>query len=92
MVRTKEELLSSLRTVFGDNNDDNTIAIFEDVSDTIDSFNDGKDWKAEADRIDKEWRQKYHDRFFTSAPADDEDPLDAGNPEPKPLTFEALFS
>lgn len=93
MVRTKEELLSSLRTVFGDSTDDNTLAVIEDVSDTMDSFKgDGKDWKAEAERIDQEWRQKYHDRFFTSAPADEEDPLDAGNPESKPLTYEALFS
>lgn len=92
MVKTKEELLSSLRTVFGDNTDDNTLSIIEDVSDTMDSFNgDGTDWKAEADRIDKEWRQKYHDRFFNSVP-DDVDPLDAGNPDPKPLTFEALFT
>lgn len=92
MVKTKEELLSSLRTVFGDNTDDNTLSIIEDVSDTMDSFNgDGTDWKAEADRIDKEWRQKYHDRFFNSVP-DDVDPLDAGSPDPKPLTFEALFT
>lgn len=92
MVKTKEELLSSLRTVFGDNTDDNTLSIIEDVSDTMDSFNsDGTDWRAEADRIDKEWRQKYHDRFFNSVP-DDVDPLDAGSPDPKPLTFEALFT
>lgn len=91
MVRTKEELLSSLRTVLGDNTDDNSLAIIEDVSDTVDSFkSDGKDWKAEAERIDKEWRQKYHDRFFN--PVEDEtDPLDAGSPEPKHYTFDALF-
>ena len=91
MVRTKEELLSSIREVFGDNTDDNSLAIIEDISDTMDSFNDGKDWKAEADRIDKEWRQKYHDRFFKPSNDPDVDPLDAGDPEPKPLRFEDLF-
>ena len=91
MVRTKEELLSSIREVFGDNTDDSSLAVIEDISDTMDSFNDGKDWKAEAERIDKEWRQKYHDRFFNPSNDKDEDPLDAGDPDPKPLRFEDLF-
>ena len=73
MVRTKEELLSSIREAFGDNTDDNSLAVIEDISDTMDSFNDGKDWKAEAERIDKEWRQKYHDRFFNPTSEKDED-------------------
>lgn len=92
MVRTKEELLSSIREVFGDNTDDNSLAIIEDISDTMDSFNDGKDWKAEAEKIDKEWRQKYHDRFFNPTSEKDEDPLDAGDPEPKKYRFEDLFN
>ena len=92
MVKTKEELLSSIRNVLGDNTDDNSLAIIEDVSDTIDSFNGGgTDWKAEYEKLDKEWRQKYHDRFFN--PVEDEtDPLDAGSPEPKKLSYDALFS
>lgn len=91
MVKTKEELLASVKSVLGDNTDDASIAIIEDISDTMDSFNDGKDWKAEAEKIDKEWRQKYHDRFFNPKPEKDEDPLNAGDPEPKPLRFEDLF-
>ena len=90
MVRTKEELLSSIRGVLGENTDDASIAIIEDVSDTFDSMNDGTDWKAEAQRIDQEWRQKYHDRFF-NPPEKEEDPLDAGEPEPKKYRFEDLF-
>lgn len=92
MVKTKEELLTSIRGIIGENTDDASIAIIEDISDTMDSFNDGKDWKAESERIDKEWRQKYHDRFFTSKPEDEEDPLDAGKPEPKKYRFEDLFT
>lgn len=92
MVRTKEELLQSLREKLGDSTDDSSLSIIEDISDTMDSFNDGKDWKAEAERIDNEWRQKYHDRFFTSKPVEEEDPLDAGEPEPKTFRFEDLFT
>ena len=92
MVRTKEELLQSLREKLGDSTDDSSLSIIEDISDTMDSFNDGTDWKEEAKRIDNEWRQKYHDRFFTSKPVEEEDPLDAGEPEPKALRFEDLFT
>lgn len=94
-IKTKEELLASLKQFFGDNTDDATLSLIEDVTDTYDDLNskakpDGKDWKAEAERIDKEWRQKYHDRFFNPV-EDEKDPLDAGDPEPKKYRFEDLF-
>lgn len=95
-IKTKEEILASLRSSFGENTDDATLAIFEDITDTYDDLNskanpDGKNWKAEAERIDQEWRKKYHDRFFN--PVEDEtDPLDAGSPESKHLRFEDLFT
>ena len=94
-IKTKEELLASLKQSFGDNADDATLSLIEDVTDTYDDLNskakpDGKDWKAEAERIDKEWRQKYHDRFFNPV-EDEKDPLDAGDPEPKKYRFEDLF-
>ena len=50
MVRTKEELLQSIREKLGDSTDDESLSLIEDVSDTMDSFNDDKDWKAEAER------------------------------------------
>lgn len=94
-IKTKEELLASLRNALGDDTEDDTLTLFEDFSDTYDDLNskakpDGKDWKAEAERIDNEWRQKYHDRFFNPA-EDEKDPLDAGDPEPKKYRFEDLF-
>ena len=97
MVRTKEELLSSIRTTFGDNTDDAALAVIEDITDTYNDLDkkakgDGKDWKAEAERIDKEWRQKYHDRFFNPSEEEEVDPLDAGSPAPKAYKFEDLFT
>lgn len=96
-IKSKEELLSSIRTVLGDNTDDNSLAIIEDISDTYDDMDtkskgDGKDWKAEATRIDKEWRQKYHDRFFNPHDDKDVDPLDPEEVKPKTLRFEDLFT
>lgn len=96
MVKTRDELLSSIRTAFGDNTDDAALSVIEDITDTFTDLEnkakgDGKDWKAEAERIDKEWRQKYHDRFFNPTEKEEEDPLDAGSPAPKVFRFEDLF-
>lgn len=96
-IKSKEELLSSIRTVLGDNTDDNSLAIIEDISDTYDDMDtrakgDGKDWKAEAEKIDRDWRQKYHDRFFNPQKDDDVDPLNPETIKPKAYRFEDLFT
>lgn len=77
-IKTKEELLESIRIKFGDDDSDETLAFLEDVTDTIDDLEekakgDGKDWKAEAERIDADWRRKYRERFFSSDKPDDPD-------------------
>ena len=70
--------------------------MFEDITDTFDDYDkkskgDGKDWEAEAKRIDQEWRQKYRDRFFNSGAQNDDEPEDVFPEEIKPLKFEDLF-
>lgn len=91
MVKSKEELLAAIKELAGENvTSDAAIALIEDVSDTFDEKSDGTDWKAEAERIDAEWRQKYTERFFTGK--DPEDPEDPEEPEEeKSYTYEALF-
>ena len=96
-IKTKEELLSSIKTVLGDNTDDNTLSLFEDISDTYDDISnkakgDGKDWKAEYEKNDAQWRQKYHDRFFNPNNDEDVDPLNPETIEPKKYRFEDLFT
>ena len=83
MVRTKDELLASIKDRFKDDTSDETISFIEDVSDTI------KDWKSKYEENDKQWREKYRDRFFNSE-GDDPKPLD--EEPPKPMNFEDLFT
>ena len=96
-IKTKEELLSSIKSVLGENTDDNSLAIIEDISDTYDDMSnkakgDGKDWKAEAEKIDRDWRQRYHDRFFNPQKDEDVDPLNPEDIKPKSYRFEDLFT
>lgn len=93
-IKTKDELLLAIKAKIGDDAGDESLTLLEDLSDTMTDLEtkakgDGKDWKAEAERIDAEWRQKYRDRFFGKEPE---------NPDPDPapdsgvnMSFEDLF-
>jgi hypothetical protein len=94
-IKTKDEILASIKERFAEDSSDETISFIEDVSDTLSDYEtrangDGTDWKAEAKRIDNEWREKYKARFF-SAPKEEPDIDDSEFDEPKQLKFEDLF-
>lgn len=97
MVRTREELLESIRAKFGDDTSDETLSIIEDISDTMDDYEnktnkDDVNWREKYEENDKMWREKYRDRFFNSNPGNadtDDEVFDEGENEVK--TFEDLF-
>lgn len=62
-IRTREELMQRLSEYIGEDNSDAALEIMEDVTDTYDSLNDGEDWKAKYDELDKSWRERYSARF-----------------------------
>lgn len=92
MVKTKDELLASIKERFKDDTSDETISFIEDVSDTINDLetraSDETDWKSKYEENDKQWREKYRDRFFNSEGKVDEN-LD--DDTPKPMSFDDLF-
>ena len=69
MVKTKDELMASIKSKFGDDTSDETITLLEDISDTLDTTKEGADWKKKFEDNDKMWREKYTSRFFDT-PAD----------------------
>ena len=94
-VKNKEEILEAIKTRVGDNTDDETISLLEDVSDTFTDLEtrangDGEDWKTKYKENDKTWRERYTNRFFSKEPEPDPKP----EPEPEPevkKTFSDLF-
>lgn len=94
-VKTKDEILASIKEHFADDSSDEAISFIEDVTDTFSDLEsrangDGTDWKAEAKRIDNEWREKYKARFFSSSNEEPDEP-DPELDEIKPMKFEDLF-
>lgn len=74
---TQSEFMTKLKTFIGDRTDDEAISFIEDCKDTI--TDDKDDWKSkyddvvkEKEELDKTWRQKYTDRFFSSDSHDNE--------------------
>lgn len=94
-IKTREEIMESIRSRFAEDTSDETLSLIEDVSDTLADYEtkakgDGKDWKSEAERIDKEWREKYKARFFEGGnPVPEPEPEDPE--DPKVLTYDELF-
>lgn len=94
-VRTREEILETIRTRVGDQTDDGTISFLEDVTDTLTDLEtrangDGENWEQRYKDNDAEWRKKYKERFFSSEPDESEEPRQEKE-EAKPKTFEDLF-
>ena len=93
-VKSTEEIMSAIRERFGEDTSDETIGFIEDVKDTLEEWEkDSKiDWKTKYEENDKNWRQKYRDRFFSGKQEDDEDEDNHGEETPrKKYTYENLF-
>lgn len=97
-IRTKEEIIASIKNRFGDDTSDETIALLEDISDTLDTTKDGIEWKQKFEENDRQWREKYTSRFYDTgaeekpkpdSKPDDKDPEDE---KASTVTFNDLFT
>jgi hypothetical protein len=106
-VKTKDEILSSIKALLGDTISDEGIALLEDVSDTLDKSTGGSsdEDKKRIEELEKQvkdtdamWRQKYTDRFLNPSTdkgneESDESITDEDDKEDNsPKTFDELFS
>lgn len=90
MIKTKEELLATLKERIGDDTSDDAIAIIEDFSDTLNSY-DTENWKQKYEDNDKMWREKYKARFFEATEDVKEEQKEDINDDSEKKTFEELF-
>lgn len=94
-IKTKEELLESIKVKLGEDTSDEALTLVEDINDTLSDLStrvtEAGDWKAKYEQNDTEWRQKYMDRFF--APGENYQPEDEGEYDETetPKTFDDLF-
>lgn len=96
-VKTREEILESLRGRFSEEPTDNDIALLEDITDTLTDFeektSDATNWKNKYEENDKAWRKKYSDRFFSKDVDENVNPDYSDDLDNKPMIkFDDLFT
>lgn len=90
----REQFLDAIKARIGDDTSDVAMQFVEDMTDTFDGFstNDNAQRiseleqqlntaKSEKDELDKSWRQRYRDRFFSGI-EEDKLPPEVKDPEP----------
>lgn len=93
-IKTRDEILASLRSILGDNvSTDESIALIEDITDSMNVPKDTEDWKSRYEENDAMWRKKYSDRFFELTKTK-ETPIDKTKDEneEKPLSLEDILT
>ena len=96
MVKTKEEIIASLKAIIGENDSDEVITLLEDVSDTLSVDNTAaikelEDLKQKYDALDADWRKRYRDRFFGEVEETEEAIFKEDDGTDEKLTYESLF-
>lgn len=98
MILSREDLLSAVRNIFGEDSTDEQISFIENLSDTFTDFEErvesSGDWKTKYEENDASWRRRYTERFVNPSTTPDkiieeqkEDIIDDGEPK----SFAELF-
>lgn len=93
-IRTRDEIMETIRARIGESTDDNDISFLEDMTDTLNDYetriSDSGNWKERYEENDREWRERYKERFFNDENSPEPDPKQEEHKVPK--TYEDLFS
>ena len=96
MVKTKDEIMEEIRAYIGDRSDDQTIALIENISDTIDDYAAHGDYDEKLMAVEAEWRRKYIDRFMTGGEkkteVEDEKTMDEEKDKSEEIKIEDLYT
>lgn len=72
MKLKREELLEKVKNYVGDRNDDESLEIIEDISDSFEESESAErveklktEYEIKLANLDNEWREKYKARFFS---------------------------
>ena len=88
-IKSKEEIITSLTAILGDNTSDEALELLTDVRDTLGQESDAQrisELENQLQEQDATWRKKYRDAFLSGA--DDSFGKDY---DKKPRSFEDLF-
>lgn len=91
-IKTREELITSLNNILGENDSDEALALLTDLNDTLGSQSDAQkvtQLETQLKEQDAAWRKKYRDAFIHGP--DDDGFDEEKKPNKRPTKFEQLF-
>ena len=92
MVKTKDEIMEEIRTYIGDRSDDQTIALIENISDTIDDYAAHGDYDEKLMAVEAEWRRKYIDRFMSGGENKSDVKITEDEEKAEDITIDDLYT
>lgn len=74
-IKSTEDLMNSLNSLLGESNDDETLELLQDFSDTFDDLSNNRSGytKQQYEDLDASWRKRYRERFFSGPRKGDEE-------------------
>lgn len=97
-VLNRDNFMNAVNNLLGDRTDEEALNLVGDITDTFNDMekNAGEDMipRSELDRANKEWAEKYKQRFFDPPSVDnkDKDKEQENKNENKKLTYDNLFT
>jgi hypothetical protein len=93
---SKEDFMTAVKNIVGDNTNDEAIKFVEDMSDTYNELEQStagqEDYKKKYEDNDKAWREKYRSRFFSTGEEDNKDNHEKQHEdENDDVTIDSLF-
>lgn len=73
------ELIEQSRNILGDS--DEHITFLENLTDTLNSYEDAEDWRSRYVENDAVWRKRYRDRFYNNEVENEEVVFEANEDE-----------
>ena len=92
MVKTKDEIMNEIRAYIGDRSDDQTIALIENISDTIDDYAAHGDYDEKLMAVEAEWRRKYIDRFMSGGENKSDVEITEDEEKKEDITIDDLYT
>jgi len=89
MKLSRDELITKVKEYIGDRNDDETITLLEDISDSF--TDDTENWQEKYETLDNAWREKYISRFTEPASKESENIIENNETIEKSTSFDELF-
>lgn len=95
-VLSKDDYMARVKGIVGENSDDESISLLEDLTDTYNDLEkrtqkSDVDWEKKYKDLDEQWRKRFQKRFYESDGGNPYEPEIETETEEEKITIDDLF-